>query len=109
MTRLDKRTLRVSKAVKNVKQMQYLSHSDIIGSTINDWCSAKPDNETLQIVRASWLNVIMYVNSLELDEWSYAKAYSDLLESKNEEILRLEELVGKLSDENMDNDDSIIR
>jgi hypothetical protein len=51
----------------------------------------------------------MYVNSLELDEWSYAKAYSDLLESKNEEILRLEELVGKLSDENMDNDDTIIR
>jgi hypothetical protein len=109
MTRLDKRTLKVTKAINNVKQIQYLSHSDIISSTLNDWCSAKPDNENIQIVRASWLNVIMYVNSIELDQWSYAKAYSDLLDSKNEEILRLEELVGKLSDENMDNDDSIVR
>lgn len=109
MTRLDKRTLTVHKAVKNVKQVKYLGHADIISSTIQKWCSTKPDNETLQIMRESWLNVIMYVNSLELDEWSYAKAYSDLLDSKNEEILRLEELVGKLSDENMENDDSIIR
>lgn len=109
MTRIDKQAVQVGKAIQNVKQLQYICSTEVISSTIQEWCDAKPDNEQLKTLRAEWLRVMFYVNSLELNEHSFGKAYNDLMERKNKEILELRELVGKISEDNMSNDTSIIR
>lgn len=107
--KVDKQTLAVHKVIRSTKELQYICSTEVISSTLQEWCSAKPDNEPLKNVMAEWLNVLFYVNSLELDASTFGKAYSDLLERKNKEINELRELVGKISEDNMENDASIIR
>jgi hypothetical protein len=109
MMRVDKQTLTVQKAIRSTKELQYICSTKVISSAIQEWCDSRPDNEQLQNVRAEWLNVLFYVNSLELDAHSYGKAYSDLLERKNKEIEELRELVGKISDDNIEKDTNIVR
>jgi hypothetical protein len=109
MTRIDKQNLRVNKAINNIKQIQYLSNAELISESLNEWCEAKPDNEHLTDVRTAWINILFYINSIELNEHSYGAAYNELMERKNKEILELRELVGKISEDNMERDDSIVR
>ena len=99
----------LTKKIDNLQSLQYMADQEVISRLINDWCDARPDNRELQAVRSAWIKTIFYINKLEMDRDTYSIAYSDLMGSKNTEIERLGELLTKVTNENIELDQDIVK
>jgi len=109
MRNTNNETGKLHKKLDSLQQLKSLGNQQFISTLVQDWADSKPDNDTLQKLRTAWLEMIFYINKLELDRATYSIAYSQLMDKKNKEIDALGELLSKVTDENIDNDDSIPR
>ena len=107
MRNTNEETGRLHKKIDNLQQLQHIADSELITTMIQSWCSARPDNSDLSAVQTAWLKTLFYINKLEMDRATYSIAYSQLMDQKNKEIEAQRELLNRITDENIDNDDNI--
>ena len=72
----------------SIEFLQKCADTTKITEILGKWLEAKPDNVELLDVYNSFLRTFVYVNNLELRDYSFNRLVSEARESRNRAVLR---------------------
>jgi len=72
----------------SIEFLQKCADTTKITEILGKWLDAKPDNVELLDVYNSFLRTFVYVNNLELRDYSFNRLVSEARESRNRAVLR---------------------
>ena len=72
----------MNKKVSNLIDLEYYGNVNLCNELLKKWRDAKPNNEDLKLFTTNYLDIIFYVNSLEMERFGYEKAMSEYLSDK---------------------------
>ena len=78
----------MNKKVENLIDLEYYGAVNICNEYLKKWRDAKPENLELQSFVKSYLDVIFYVNRLDMERYGYEKSYSEFRADKLRAIER---------------------
>jgi len=72
----------------SIEFLQKCADTTEITEILGKWLDAKPDNEELSRIYNSFLRTFVYINNLELRDYSFNRLVSEARESRNRAVLR---------------------
>jgi hypothetical protein len=85
----------------DLKKLQALADQDMIANVLKDW-REKSTSEELAAVTQAFCRLFFYINSMELDSYSFKRIESEFRSAKNRAVLRArkaEELNKQMSEQ----------
>lgn len=67
----------IDKKTDNLMHLGYLAHSEILNGRLLEWSKARPNNEELKQCVEAALEIVFYVNRLDMDRQTYNKIIAD--------------------------------
>mgnify|MGYP003660773336 FL=1 len=78
----------MNKKVSNLIDLEYYGNVNLCNELLKRWRDAKPDNEDLKLFAKNYLDIIFYVNRLDMERYGYEKSFSEFRADKLRAIER---------------------